>query len=516
MGSGGRRAPSGAGVARRIAGPPRGGDFLPDEVAAPLERGYNAGMTAPVSPRASDASTPALAPVVPVAPDALPDVRVPPPGPESQAWLRRLKAVESPNVTTVGPDFPVVWESAKGAVVRDVDGNTYLDAGSSFGVAFVGHGHPDVLAATQRQQERLVHAMGDVHPPALRIELLEALQRAAPGELGHAVLCTGGSEAVEVALKTAALATGRRGILAFEGGYHGLSLGALGATWRDDFRAPFRAWLPGPTRFVPFPQVAADADSDAAHAALSRVFAAVEAALADPDADIGVVMVEPVQGRGGTRVPPEGFLRGLHALCQDAGVLLCCDEIFTGVGRTGALFACAAAGVVPDLLCVGKALGGGWPVSACLGTPEVMAAWGQATGEALHTSTFLGHPVAAAAAVATLGLIQREGLATRAQVEGAAWLQALRGRVGGHPGVVEVRGRGLMLGVELRDHPTRRASDWTWDVVVACLRGGVIVLPCGAGDVIQLTPPVVMTAAQRAHVVATLGDALDAAWQAAT
>ena len=429
--------------------------------------------------------------------DALPNIRVAPPGPESRRWLERLKAHESPNVTTVSEQFPVAWDSALGAAVLDVDGNRYVDAGSGFGVAFVGHNHPRVRAAVAAQADKLVHGMGDVHPPTSRIELLETLSAVSPGDLGRGVLCTGGSEAVEVALKTAYLATGRAGVVAFQGGYHGLSLGALAGTWRPDFRGPFKQWVPGPTHHAPFPTT---------EAALAESLASVEGAMSA--GDVGVVVVEPVQGRGGSRAPARGFLAGLRSLCDRYGALLCFDEIFTGCGRTGWMWAGDRVGVTPDLLCVGKAVGGGWPMSACLGTPAAMDAWGPATGEALHTSTFLGHPVACAAATETLRLIVDEGLAARAREDGERWLVELRASLSGVEGVVEIRGVGLMLGVELRD------AAMAWKVVLGCLARGVIVLPCGGGEVIQLTPPVVMTSAQRGHVIAALAESVAAAGQA--
>ncbi len=434
--------------------------------------------------------------------DALPHLPAPIPGPRSRAWLQRLRAVESPNVTAMDETFPVVWQQARGALVWDVDGNRYLDAGSAFGVAFVGHGHPAVRAAAHAQVDALVHGMGDVHPPTARIELLEALAAATPGDLGHGVLCTGGSEAVEVALKTAMLATGKPGIVAFRDGYHGLTLGALGGTARADFRGPFARWVPGPTTFCDYATDAATRD---------RVLAEVEAALTHPQAPAGVVLIEPLQGRGGTRLPAPGLLAGLRALCDAHGALLCFDEIFTGCGRTGAMFACehpdagAPGGVLPDLLCVGKALGGGFPVSACLGRPQVMAAWGPSKGEALHTSTFLGHPVAAAAAVASLRAIREEGLVERAKTAGAALQAALRERLGGHPAVREIRGRGLMQGVDLGD------GGLAWRVVLGCLQRGVLLLPCGTGGhVVQLTPPAVTTDAQLAFIVDTLAKTLTA------
>lgn len=442
-------------------------------------------------------------------PSALPSLVVPPPGPRSRAWLRRLKASEAPHITTVAADFPIVWRRARGAVVEDVDGSRYLDAGSSFGVALLGHGHPAVVRALRRQAGELIHGMGDVHPPTVRVALLEALAAIAPGDLGHGVLCTGGAEAVEVALQTALLATGRRGIVAFEGGYHGLSLGALAATERDDFRRPFAPWLPGPTTFVPYP-LAIPADAAAEAAGLARTLAALDAALARRGPEgIGVVLVEPLQGRGGTRVPAAGLLPALRQRCDAAGALLALDEIFTGCGRTGKMFACEHEAVVPDLLCVGKALGGGMAVAACVGRPAAMAAWGEARGEALRTSTFLGHPMAAAAALAALRVVRRDDVPGQAATIGDGWRRALTEALATSPAVAEIRGRGLMWGVALRAAGGHAAAALAWRTVVGCLRRGVLVLPCGAdGSVVQVTPPVVMTPAQRQAVVAALADAL--------
>ena len=454
------------------------------------------------------------------APDALPHIVVAPPGPASKAWLERLRRVESPNVTAVSDEFPVVWASARGAAVRDVDGNTYLDATSAFGVALIGHSHPRVTAAAARQIQSLTHGMGDVHPPAVRIELLEALQEIAPGDLGRGVLCTGGSEAVEVALKTALLATGRPGIIAFSGSYHGLGHGALDATSRRDFRAPFAAQLARNTTWVPYPNPLHPPHGVAPGDVLGHILQRVEDALAHPamgGLPVGAVLVEPIQGRGGSVVPPDGFLTGLRHLCDKHGALLICDEIFTGLCRTGRWFACDFEDVVPDLLCVGKALGGGFPVSACLGRPHVMAAWGESTGEALHTSTFLGHPVAAAAAVETLRILREEQTAQQAQQLGKQLQDQLKAALDGHPWVAQVRGRGLMLGIELA-HPVTKAPgrDVAWRTVVEALRLGVLLLPCGIhGDVIQLTPPAVLTPQQRDVLVATVARAIVAASGAA-
>ena len=462
-------------------------------------------------------SSPAPPPhVPPPAGDAVGALCTAVPGPASQAWLARLKCVESPDVTFKAADFPVVWASARGSCVRDVDGNTYLDATSAFGVAFVGHAHPRVTEAAARQAQQLPHAMGDVHPSAVRIALLEALAEWTPGDLGHGVLCTGGSEAVEVALKTALRATGRPGVIAFHGGYHGLGTGALDTTSRRAFRDPFAALLGRNTSFLPWPDSAAPPVGVAAAAVGAHALARVEEALGHPGAGglaVGAVIVEPVQGRGGCRIPPDGFLAGLRAACDRHGALLVLDEIYTGCGRTGTRFACEADGVVPDVLLVGKALGGGFPIAACLGRPAVMAAWGESTGEALHTSTFLGHPVACAAALATLDVIRSEDLVLRARDNGARLLHDLQAATSGLRGVHAVRGRGLLLGVELRDPESGTpARAHAWRTTVEALRRGLIVLPAGCfGEVIQLAPPAVLTETQRDWLVATLAAALHAA-----
>ena len=445
---------------------------------------------------------------------ALPHLVTAVPGPASRAWLTRLRACESPNVTALADEFPVVWHQAKGGAVQDADGNVFIDATSAFGVALIGHAHPDVVAAVRDQSELLLHAMGDVHPAMAKIVLLEALRRAAPGGLGHAVLCTGGSEAVEVALKTALLATGRPGVVAFAGAYHGLGHGALDVTSRRDFRAPFNAQLAHNTVWVPFAQTAAPPVGVSPDAMVAHVLQRIDDAIVHPSQGgtaIGAVLIEPILGRGGVVVPPVGFLQALRQLCDDRGVLLIADEIFTGCGRTGPLWACDTEGVVPDILCCGKALGGGMPIAACLGKPDVMASWGPSQGEALHTSTFLGHPVACAAATAALTIITDAPFVQLLNSASDWWRAELKAALDGHPAVAEIRGRGLMLGVALRDHAGVPAGERAWRTVVGALQRGLLVLPCGSrGEVIGLQPPAVLTPEQRQAAVAILAQALAA------
>jgi 4-aminobutyrate aminotransferase/(S)-3-amino-2-methylpropionate transaminase len=393
------------------------------------------------------------------------------PGPRSRELARRLAAVESPDVTCLEPTPPIFWERAAGANVWDVDGNRFVDLTAAFGVANAGHAHPRVVEAVTRQGATLLHAMGDVHPPRVKVELLEALCRRFPGGgPARAVLGSSGSDAVEAALKTARVATGRDGLVAFEGGYHGLTYGALDPTWRPFFREPFAGRLAGQTGFARY----GDLDD-------------VRRAAAEAPGPVGAVLVEPIQGRGGERVPPDGFLSGLRALCDAEGWLLIADEIYTGMGRTGRWFACEHEDVVPDLLCVGKGLASGMPISACLGRAEVMDTWPRSSGEALHTQTFLGHPPGCAAALASLAVIEEEKLVERAAETGTRALAHLKSRLGGAPGVVEVRGRGLMLGIAC-DEGGRAGA-----VCERALSRGVIALRSGdRGEVVSVTPPLVI------------------------
>lgn len=398
-------------------------------------------------------------------------------GPRSVALAERLQRVESPGVTTRLDGWPVFWERGEGARVWDVDGKEYLDLTAAFGVMSVGHAHPRVADAVAEQARTLLHGMGDVHPPLRKVELLEALVDVTPPGLDRAVLGLNGADAVDCALKCAELVTGRPGVIAFEGGYHGLSGGALSVTARRDFRDPFAGRLASNTTFVEFPTDVLAAD---------RVLSTLRRKLASPGSGLtptGAIIIEPIQGRAGVRVAPAGLLAGLAELCAEFGLLLICDEIFTGLGRTGAWFCVDHEGVVPDLLCVGKALGGGMPLSACVGGERSLAKWPPARGEALHTSTFLGHPGSCAAALAALSIIRDDDLLSRARhIE-----TVTRERLPGYA----LRGRGAMLGLEL-DSP-----EAAWSAVTRALEAGVILLPSGDdGRVLSFTPPLVITDAE--------------------
>ncbi len=423
-----------------------------------------------------------------------PAIRVPPPGPRSRELGGRLRRVESPNVTYLGDDFPVFWTEAAGCNVRDADGNVYVDLSAGFGVASLGHRHPDVIAAVRRQAEILAHGMGDVHPPEIKVRCLEALARVAPLPDPQTVLASSGAEAVEAALKTAALATGRPGVLCFTGAYHGLTYGALAVTERAHFREPFEPQLNPHVVWIPYPNpyrrpVEFPPEGDLVRPALAAARSALDTVRGRA---VGAVLVEPIQGRGGIVLPPDGFLSALRELCDERGLVLIFDEVLTGLGRTGRNFACEHEGVSPDCLCLGKALAGAFPFSACLGRAEVMRAWPPSQGEAIHTSTFLGSPLGCAAALASLDVLKREHLAERAERLGARLLERLRTWMDRSPRVGDVRGRGLLAGVEFVVDRESTAPDpeAVRAITIGALRRGLLVLPEGPyGNVLSLTPP---------------------------
>ena len=471
--------------------------------------------------------------------------------------LALLRDYESRNITFVDPDgsWPIVWERARGVFVWDTEGRQYLDLTAAFGVAAAGHANPEVVRAGRRQMGRLLHAMGDVHPHALKARLARELSRltferwganpqladgseygdplpltpserekhrppagktrrpgkseSRPGALsspkGKTIFCNSGFEAVEAALKTAMLATGKPGIIAFEGAYHGLGYGALNATHREHFRSPFNSQLGRFGQFVPFPVAGARFD-------LGRIEARIRRLLRG--GKIGAVLAEPVQARGGVNVPPPEFLPMLRRLCSERGALLILDEIYTGFGRTGKWFACEHWGVAPDLVCLGKALTGGFPLSACVGRADLMdAAWPPSTGEAIHTSTFLGHPVGCAMALAQLREIESRELVSRGAGLGADLLARLSSLAAAAPRArFTARGLGLLAGLEIRASNGAPATEAALGVVKTMLQRGFILLPEGGhAHVISFTPPLTITKRQLRETVEALATALGAA-----
>jgi len=425
--------------------------------------------------------------------------------------LQLLRDHESRNVLFIEPDgsWPIVWERAKGVHVWDANREKYLDLTAAFGVAAAGHANPNVVRAGQQQMAKLMHAMGDVHPHALKAQLARELSRltferwikkkrkaeSGKRKAGKVIFSNSGFEAVESALKTAMLATGKRGVIAFEGGYHGLGYGALNATHREHFRGPFRSQLREFGHFAKYPKAKADLP------ALEKFIQQISRR-----EKIGALLVEPVQARGGINVPPPEFLPLLRKLCDQHG-----DEIYTGFGRTGQWFASEHSGTVPDLICLGKALTGGFPLSACVGRADIMdAAWPASTGEAIHTSTFLGHPVGCAMALAQISEIRRLKLCERSATLGQFLLAELQKlEVSGFRFQVSARGLGLMAGLELTLPNGKPATAASLTAIKKLLQRGYIFLPEGEhGNVISFTPPLTITKAQLTKALTELKNVL--------
>jgi 4-aminobutyrate aminotransferase-like enzyme len=454
--------------------------------------------------------------------------------------LDLLREYESRNIVFTDPDgsWPVVWERAQGVNVWDAEGKKYLDLTAAFGVAAAGHANPQVVKAGQAQMEKLMHAMGDVHPHARKAELARELSRLTferwSGEFHGAgfepddrvqnpkpeirnpklqtaktIFCNSGFEAVEAALKTAMLTAGKYGVIAFQGGYHGLGYGTLNTTHREMFRGPFRLQLKEFGHFVQFPTKAADLP--VVETLMRRHF---------QRGWVGAVLVEPIQARGGINLPPPGFLPLLRRLCDEHKALLVLDEIYTGFGRTGKWFACEHSGVIPDIICLGKALTGGFPLSACVGRADVMdAAWPASHGEAVHTSTFLGNPVGCAMALAQIEELRENKLPERAAKLGDFLIPELSkvhppsqssGATGSPKYNVTARGVGLMAGLDFRSANGSPDGAIAIRIVKAMLREGFILLPEGEhGNVVSFTPPLTISKAQLTETLDALAKVLN-------
>jgi acetylornithine/LysW-gamma-L-lysine aminotransferase len=361
---------------------------------------------------------------------------------------------------------PLTLVRGESATLWDVAGRAYLDCAAGIGVANLGHSHPRVVAAIQAQAATLITGPEFAYNDR-RAELLQQLSQRLPGKMDRIFLCNSGTEAVEAAIKFARLSTGRSRIIAAQRGFHGRSLGALSATHSSKYREPFQPLVP-----------------DFAHIPLNDI-AAAEAAI---DEQTAGVIVEIIQGEGGVRPATAEFLAALRTRCDETGALLIVDEIQTGFGRTGRWFACDHFGLEPDLLTLGKAIGGGVPMGAVGIGPQV-----NGLKPGLHGSTFGGNPLACAGALAVLATLAEEGLVERAAELGAGWRAAIAAL--DLPVVREIRGLGLMIGLELRE----RALPW----VKALQARGIIALTAGP-NMLRFLPPLTITAAELEQVTAAL------------
>lgn len=415
----------------------------------------------------------------------LPNIKTPVPGPHSRKLIAELAEYESPAITarhlsraqSGGVDCPIVWAKTEDVFVEDVDGNRFIDLTAGFGVAGVGHAHPALVKAAQQQMAEMPHAMGDAFPAKNKVALVKQLAKITPGNLKRTLFANAGFEAVEAALKTAMIKTAKPGIIAFENAYHGLGYGALSVTsYRERFREPFLPQLNPHIYRLPYP-------TESPHFAESLETMIQQAEkTASP---IGALIIEPILGRGGIVEAPVACLQEIREITSRYNVVMIVDEIYTGFGRTGDWFAIEKANITPDLLCMGKGMNGGFPLSAVIGTDAVMAGWGDAQGEAIHTSTFLGNPVGCAMALACIDILEN-GLLARVNIIGDYFKTQLLVLQQHTPSITAVRGRGLMLGIEFQ-HTNK---NFVLSLCKALLQRGFIALPCGLqSNILSFTPP---------------------------
>jgi [amino-group carrier protein]-gamma-(L-lysyl/L-ornithyl)-L-glutamate aminotransferase len=371
--------------------------------------------------------------------------------------------------------FPVAIVKGKGALVWDDKGREYIDCMGGYGVAIVGHSNGKVVAAIERQAEKLITCHGSLYNDA-RAEFLETLTSCSPKGLDAAFLSNSGAEAVEVAIKLGRKVTGKKGLIAMKGAYHGKTAGALSATWSKRYREPFEPLLQGVKHVE-------NGDLDV----LER----------EVDPDVGAVIVEPIQGEGGIVLPPKDFLRGVREICDRKGVLLIADEIQTGLGRTGKLWAMENWGVVPDIMTAAKGLAGGVPLGATVTRADILNSLKK--GEA--TSTFGGNPLACAAGTATLRYILDNDLPSQARRKGKLFLDKLKEMGEEHQLTREARGLGLMLAFELRVDIQELLNE--------AMSAGAIFTYSGR-TIVRMLPPLVITERQIDKSVRILGDAIAA------
>ena len=415
----------------------------------------------------------------------------------------------APHLTPVlGRYFLREWSHGAGHRLYDTAGRAYLDFANGIAVTALGHAHPRVTAAIHAQVDRLIgpiSAIGFTEPIS---RLADQLAATFPDPLDSVMFLNSGSEAIDAALKLARRVTGRLGIIAFRGGFHGRTWGALSVTSSAlNYRTGYEPLLPG-VHLATFPAVYRGFAGDES--------AAVEQSMADlrelttteiPPSAVGAVLIEPVQGEGGFTPAPPAFLRELRAWCDEHDVLLIADEVQSGYGRTGRMWAFEAAGIVPDIVCIAKAIANGLPLSAIVSSRSLQERWGRGA----HGSTYGGNPVACAAALAVLETIRDEGLLANAVTRGAELTAGLQRIAAEDDRIGDIRGPGLMVGVEfVRDAKTREPDGTLPDRLSAALAdAGLLLLTCGRQhEVIRWIPPLDVTAAEISEAVEIFGETL--------
>ena len=419
-----------------------------------------------------------------------PHIRTELPGPNARALLARDRPVSSPSYPR---DYPFVMARGRGVEVWDVDGNRFLDFAAGIAVCSTGHAHPAVVAAIKAAADDFLHISSDYWHERMtrlaeRINELDPLK-----EPAQVFICQSGTEAVEGALKLARYVTGRPRFIGFLGGFHGRTMGSLAFTAsKYTQQAGFFPAMPGVTH-VPYPNVYRPlfAGADQGRAVLDYIENVLFTSNV-PAAEVAGIVVEPIQGEGGYLVPPDGFLQGLRALCDRHGILLICDEVQSGVGRTGKMFASEHWGVSADIMTLAKGLGSGLPIGMVVARRSHMEKWKRGA----HGNTYGGNPLCCAAALATLELVQREYAANAAAV-GGYFIERLRALQQRFECIGEVRGKGLMIGAELIAPGSERkpASALTQRVLTRAFHNGLLLLSCGVST-LRFIPPLSVSRAQ--------------------
>ena len=409
------------------------------------------------------------------------------PGPKAHALIERDRSVVSPSYPR---DYPFVMSHGRGVEVWDVDGNRFLDFAAGIAVCSTGHCHPHVVQSVQQAAERFLHISSDYWHEG-QVRLAERMAALAPlGEPAMSFFCQSGTESVEGALKLARYVSGRPRFIGFLGGFHGRTMGSLAFTSsKYTQQKGFFPTMPGVT-LVPYPNPFRPlfAGEDQGQAVLAYIENVLFAG-AVPPGEVAAVLVEPIQGEGGYIVPPASFLPGLRALCDRHGILLIADEVQSGIGRTGKMFACEHWGVAPDILTVAKGLGSGLPIGMVVAKKRVMEKWTRGA----HGNTFGGNPLCCAAALATLDLVEG-GYMRNADDVGRYFRRRLRELMDRHPYIGEVRGKGMMIGMELvKDRASQEPAKELCDAVVTrAYHNGLLLLSCGQSTV-RFMPPLVAT-----------------------
>jgi 4-aminobutyrate aminotransferase len=426
------------------------------------------------------------------------------PGPRARAVIDRDRAVVSPSYTR---GYPLVVERASGAMVEDVDGNVFLDCSAGIAVNATGHSHPEVVAAITEQAGSFLHMSGTDFYYDVQVRLAEELAAVVPINGGvKSFFANSGTEAIEASLKLARYATGRHGFIAFQGGFHGRTLGSLALTGSQTVqRRGFSPLMPG-VYHAPFPYTYRCPRGLTPDAYVTDCLDYIEnhlfTQLVAPD-EIAAAVIEPIQGEGGYVVAPDRFLQRLREITRKHGILLIVDEVQSGMGRTGKMFAIEHVGVEPDIVAMAKGIASGMPLGVSSARADLMT-WPRGA----HASTFGGNPVSCAAALATLKLLKAK-LIDNAAAVGGHLMEQIEALAARHRLIGDVRGRGLMIGVELvRDRQTKeRAPDERNAVVLACFNRGLLILGAGKNS-IRLSPPLVLTREQADVAVRILDEAL--------